>query len=383
MHDQGASDTSVSVTGLGIVNWRSEAGFAAPRRFLVVDDTVRADDALKKMRNGVGLVWQGDFQNARQLLQALGRRLDKNNKLTEKAANVTLNDRFHRYRMQQGQRARLLGMLLVKIEPDNTIALRRAPMVKDALEQVYPAAVAPYLISLRELQGIVGAYEWRRKGVSIPAFDLKIHPHYGVFSPSRAEYLDLLAAAPLPENCNCAFDIGVGTGVLSILLARKGVAQITATDSSARAIACANENIARLGLGACIKVEHRPFFPEGKAQLLVCNPPWLPGKVTSTLDAAIYDPESRMLTGFLEQARDHLAQGGQIWLIMSDLAELLALREPDALPKLFTANGLQVHAVHEGRPVHARPADKNDPLFEARSRETTRLWCLVPIGTEN
>jgi len=62
--------------------------------------------------------------------------------------------------------------------------------------------------------------------------------------------------------------------------------------------------------------------------LVVCNPPWLPGAVKTSLDAAIYDPESRMLTGFVTGVAKYLNPGGQAWLILSDLAELLNLREP-------------------------------------------------------
>ncbi len=367
----------------GSVLWHSEAGFAVPASLAFADDTLSADAALKQMRAGVGLIWRGDFQNARQLLQALTRRLDRKKKTAESVNVLPLVERFHRYRMQQAQRARLLGLLLIQIEPDNTVLLRRAPDARQALMQVFAHRDAPMLISLRELLGIIGAYEWRRKGVPIANCDFRIHPHYGVFSPSRAEYLTLIMQAPLPANCHRAFDIGAGTGVLSILLAKKGVAQIVATDLSPRAVECAQENVQRLGLTDCISVLQQPFFPEGRADLLVCNPPWLPGKVSSSLDAAVYDPDEQMLKGFLQQAVQHLQPGGKVWLIMSDLAELLGLRDAGAMEKRFRENGLAVEATYDTKPTHHRAADSSDPLHEARARETTRLWCLVPTGTEN
>lgn len=213
------------------------------------------------MRNGIGLLWRGDFQNGRQLLQALGRRLDRKTKAASGHDAEPISARFHRYRMQQAQRARLLGLLLIRLESDNTIALRRAPAWEQALLQVYGSAHPPMLVSLRELLGVVGAYEWRRKGVPIIDCDFRIHPHYGVFSPSRAEYLTLLLQAPLPENCRTAFDIGTGTGVLSILLAKRGVARVIATDSSPRAVACAQDNVDRLGLGDQVTVLEVEFSP--------------------------------------------------------------------------------------------------------------------------
>ncbi|HLU03838.1 MAG TPA: class I SAM-dependent methyltransferase, partial [Advenella sp.] len=322
--------------------WHSEAGFTAPATLEYADDTMRADQALKKMRNGIGLVWRGDFHNGRQLLQALGRRLDKKSKAAQARGAEPIAERFHRYRMQQAQRARLLGLLIIRLESDNTIALRRAPAWEQALLQVYGAAHPPMLVSLRELLGVVGAYEWRRKGVPIADCDFRIHPHYGVFSPSRAEYLALLMQAPLPEKCRSAFDIGTGTGVLSVLLAKRGILRIIATDSSPRAVACAQDNVDRLGLNKQVIVQEVAFFPEGRADLLVCNPPWLPGKVTSSLDAAVYDPNEQMLKGFLQQARHHLEPGGQIWLIMSDLAQLLGLRAEGELTQLFSDYGLRV-----------------------------------------
>ncbi len=56
--------------------WRSESGASAPRRVVTADDTLAADTAYRMACEGTGLLWQGDFQNARMLLQALMRRAD-------------------------------------------------------------------------------------------------------------------------------------------------------------------------------------------------------------------------------------------------------------------------------------------------------------------
>ncbi|AFK62643.1 hypothetical protein TKWG_12425 [Advenella kashmirensis WT001] len=68
---------------------------------------------------------------------------------------------------------------------------------------------------------------------------------------------------------------------------------------------------------------------------------------------------------------------------MSDLAQLLGLRAEHALAQLFSDNDLRVLTVYEAKPSHARAADRSDPLHEARAQETTSLWCLAPIDTEN
>ena len=85
----------------------------------------------------------------------------------------------------------------------------------------------------------------------MPAVGLRIHPHYGVFAPIRSEYVDLVAKAPLPAavaSPSIAFDIGTGTGVLAAVLARRGIERVVATDMDPRALACARENVERLGL---------------------------------------------------------------------------------------------------------------------------------------
>ena len=53
--------------------WRSERGAAPPQRVVLADDTTTADDAYHLACEGTALLWRGDFQNARQLLQALAR----------------------------------------------------------------------------------------------------------------------------------------------------------------------------------------------------------------------------------------------------------------------------------------------------------------------
>ena len=182
--------------------WRSESGWPAPKKVVVADDTMNADAAYRRALDGTALLWRGDFQNARQLLNAPVRRVDHKSERKGRAKSgrtdqATPTELFHRHRLQQLQRARTLAMLLIPFEAGHVIALRRAPDVLDACTEAYGPATEPYVASLRELLGVIGAHEWRRKGVHIPALDERIHPWYGVFSPVRGEYVELVAQAPL------------------------------------------------------------------------------------------------------------------------------------------------------------------------------------------
>ncbi len=363
--------------------WRSESEMPAPRRVIIADDRLTADAAYRLACEGTAMLWRGDFQNARQLLQALARRADRKPRKPDALPAPAPAETFHLYRLSQSQRARKLAMLLLPFSGDHAVPLRRAPDVRQACMEAYGPADGPYVASLRELLGLIGAHEWRKKGLEIPALGGRIHPHYGVFSPVRGEYVGLVADAPLPALISqpssraVAFDIGTGSGVLAAVLARRGIARVVATDHDPRALACARENFARLGLSGRAEAVQAELYPEGRAALVVCNPPWLPARPSSPLERAVYDPESRMLRGFIAGLAAHLEPGGEGWLVLSDLAEHLGLRTREELLAEFARAGLQVAGRAAARPSHPRAADPADPLHAARAAEITSLWRLT------
>ncbi len=371
-----------------LAQWHSENSISPHQRVVLVDDTLTADAAYRYACEGTAMLWKSDFQNARQLLQALATRIDKpsrkikRNKEKSKSEPRSILDNFNHHRLAQSQRARILGMLLIPLNADHSISLRRAPDVSQACLEAYGLANEPYVVSLRELLGVISAHEWRKRGVPILVNQdekILIHPHYGVFSPIRGEYIELICKAPLPNAVSAhsiAFDIGVGTGVLSIALAMRGIKHVTATDQDERALACATENIERLSLTSQITVVKENLFPVGQAALIVCNPPWLPARPSSSLEHAVYDPESQMLKGFLSNLKAHLLPQGEGWLILSDLAEHLELRTRQELLKWIEESGLIVAGRLDTKPVHKKIFDKTDSLHFARAVEVTTLWRL-------
>ena len=410
------------------IRWHSEAGLPAPKRVQRIDDTMSADVAYRLACEGTALLWQGDFQGARQMLAAMTRRLEAQQKektkkiaknaaknlvenlvenLAEKTGNQaeskTAESLFNLHRQRLGQRARVLNCLLISMRGDHSVALKRAPdavaAVKAAVTETVTTTVditenSDYVLTLRELLGMIGAYEWRKAGVAIAALDGRhIHAHYGVFAPLRAEYLHLVATAPLPKSVtsfigttgSLAYDIGTGTGVLAAILATRGMAKIIATDTAPRALVCATENITNLGLADKVTVLNAHLFPEAsatgqiglkKADLIVCNPPWIPARPSSPLESAVYDPDSQMLRGFLAGAGAHLSADGEAWLILSDLAEHLHLRSRAELLGWINDAGLKVLGRQDAKPNHPKVIDESDFLHAARKAETTSLWRL-------
>lgn len=382
--------------------WLSESSHAPPERIVLVDDKTTADEAYRLACEGTSLLWRGDFHNAKQLLQALTRRIERTNERSEqrkikkaakanesaKSPNATIEsvatpNLFHQQRQMQAQRSRILSRLLLELDANYVSHLRRAPDVSAACTaafgQLDNATDESCVLSFRDLQGALGAAQWRAKGVPIESLGLSVFPHYGVFAPTRHEYVQLLLDAPRPDVCDVAFDIGTGTGLLAIILAQRGAKQVIATDLNPRALACASENFTRLELSN-IQLQQADLYPTDAplANLIICNPPWLPAKPSSPLEYAVYDANSTMLRGFLQGAKPHLAEQGEVWLILSDLAEYLQLRTRDELLGWFADSDLKVKYRLDTKPKHGRSQDDTDPLYAARSAEITSLWCLVP-----
>jgi methylase of polypeptide subunit release factors len=355
--------------------WQSEAGNPPPKKIIIADDTTSAKDAYKLICEGTGFLYKGDFQNAKQMLQAITRKIDAKPILP--AENLT--QAFHQHRARQIQRANITNKILIELN-HGSCDLKRAPDTKDAVTGALitnakiDKVPAKLVLSLRELLGMIGAQEWRKKGVFIDALGANIHAAYGVYSPIRGEYLELINNANL-GNAKTAFDIGTGTGVIAAILVTRGIKAVMATDNSVRAL---NENIEKLNLKQYITLEQANLFPGGskKADLIVCNPPWLPAKANAPIEHAIYDPNSQMLKGFLNGVKAHLNDNGEAWLIMSDLAEHLGLRTNEELMKWIVDAGLSLIEKLDIVPKHAKSSDQSDPLYAARSKEITSLYRL-------
>lgn len=379
------------------VRWQSEKGLPPPKKVVIADDTLTADAAYRLASEGSAFLWRGDYQNSKQLLQALARRAERPVKRNRKktASQAKLNPDavnaiepkavFNQHRQAQAQRARILDAILIPVLANHIIPLRRAPEVTKACFEVFGNVTDDYVLSLRELLGIISAHEWRKKGVVIPWLKegaQRLFPHYGVFSPIRGEYVELVAMAPLPPALkvkSLAIDIGTGTGVLAAVLAQRGIEQIIGTDQDPRALDCATANIQQLGLGQEVTILNADLFPPEKAALIVCNPPWLPARPSSPIERAIYDLDSMMLKGFLSQLKEHLLPEGEGWLILSDLAEHLQLRSRDELLSWIAAAGLRVIEKRDARPNHPKVSDTSDPLHQARKAEVTSLWRLAAV----
>lgn len=350
--------------------YRSESDEPAPTQCTQVDDRLTAVVALQRVGKGEHLEYVGDFQNAKQLLGAMSRRL------TSRGRPKTALEAFRAERRARQREHEALSKILVRLDPSYRLALAKAPDVAQACRWVWGEPKGrETLVALKTLLGILGAAQWRREGLPVPGLEGELRPHYGVFLPTRTEYLALLQEAPSPKGKRL-FDVGCGTGVLSFLLLQRGAASAIATDLDPRSVACAQDNARRLGLEERFEAREADLFPPGKADLIVCNPPWIPEPPKNRVDRAVFDEGSAFLKRFLTELPAHLNAGGEGLLILSDLAVLLGLRPVGWLEEQFEAAGLVVKWKKSKAPTHGKAKDREDPLHAARSREVTTLYGL-------
>jgi len=135
-----------------------------------------------------------------------------------------------------------------------------------------------------------------------------------------------LASEKSPRNL--FYDIGTGSGVLAIVLAREfPEARIVATDISSHALTVAKRNASRHGVADRITFIETSFLDglDEPAQLIVSNPPYVPALSKPALSPEVrdYEPSVAVYGGddgleglrrVLEESTVRLVAGG--WLIV-------------------------------------------------------------------
>jgi len=328
---------------------------------------------------------------------------DDNNPIID----IDIGKQWIQQRKQQQIQSNLLHKLLLRVSftedndggtgcrrPNQILGLKRIPSNVDdifayafqndsdreitiaATEDEEDTAVSKhFVLPLIEFVAMIGGYEWHRKGVYIHALQDTIIPHFGVFPPTRQDYIQLildnvhffdrtkkqnneeqqLQQQQLESQCPISMmEIGIGTGVLSLLLLQhKMVHRVIGTDINPYAVACAKENFQRFGYDANDVVLANLFPPEsimkrnGKVDMTLFNPPWIPGDTSSWLDKAVYDPDQHLLRQFLLQVQHYVKEDdGEVYLILSNLGMLLGLFHERDLYAMFDEGNLELVDVH-------------------------------------
>ena len=146
-------------------------------------------------------------------------------------------------------------------------------------------------------------------------------------------------------------DIGTGSGCIAVATAlRQKAIHAVATDKSEAALAVAEENVRKHGLGERIKLVPADFLeistehlPQGGFDVLVSNPPYIPADHPDTLaeNVRAYEP-SLALFGGADGLESYRKIAGSAKGVMKPSAVLLlevGHDQSDAVEQIFTGTG--------------------------------------------
>lgn len=385
-----------------------------PPETAVVDDQTRASELHQIYGKGLWLQYEGSYPGLLQAYKTISSRVGIKGFRQSKLRggrdvaiapnNEDILELWQEARDEKEDRSDRLNRLHIEVDRMGacvsvkdfpaTLSLKRLMQHPDI-----PTDVGGALIPYHTVRAMRAADEWEKKGVTVQALDgAQLHPRFGVFPPTRQDYIGLLAqhlpsvitSLPAPV---IAEDLGSGSGVLSFLLAKHGAAAVRGYDILQAAVDSATADAELLKLSSKVSfhlvdlVEDLPaaLASTPAPNLMVCNPPWLPDDATSALDAAIYDPECLMLRSSLLYARRRLRPDGKLLLLYSDLGMHLGLFDEKFIATSIAQVGFTIAEKHR-LPANAELADgvpeedkdQSDDLFsKIRKRERVALYVLT------
>ncbi|MDZ4204916.1 MAG: methyltransferase [Bacteroidales bacterium] len=282
----------------------------------------------------------------------------------------------------QGQRDsravyRELSHRLLLLVSDNKLTVRKAPKI-GWLKTLYPES-GDFLLPFPQVQGLNSSWQWYERGISIPGLNIKIHPWFGTYFPTRFEHLKLFDnwLKQYAGEKKSAIDIGIGCGVLTFQMLKHGFEKVYGTDSNPNAIIGMNEMLKDNELRSKISTMHGDLFAKCnlKTELIVFNPPWLPAsRNIEGIDEAIYY-EDNLIKRFFVEAIEHLNTEGRLVILFSNLAQIANPGEPHPIKTELLEGGRFQKELFMQYTV--RPASKNTRRNQHwRASEKVELWVL-------
>jgi release factor glutamine methyltransferase len=158
---------------------------------------------------------------------------------------------------------------------------------------------------------------------SIQGTELRLSLTDGVFHPSP--FSMLLARGLDCGKAVTALDLGTGSGIQAILLAKLGVETVFAVDSSEVQVAAATANAAANGVADAVVTLQSDLFKaidSQKFDLIVANPPTLPDVPTTPAGCRSGRNGRYFLDHLLFNSKKHLHPGGELQFVQSSLADV-------------------------------------------------------------
>ncbi|MFK5878830.1 MAG: methyltransferase [Flavobacteriaceae bacterium] len=289
------------------------------------------------------------------------------------------NKSFQEQREYKSEYSKLSNRILIEIV-DHKLAVKKSPSI-GWLEKFYPEN-NHFFLTFPQIQGLNSAWQWYKKGISIPVLRNKLHPYYGVYFPTRFEHLVLfdnwLKRYKGPKKT--AIDVGIGCGVLSLQMIQHSFQKVYATDINPNAIVGLTEFMGTTKLSRKIELDLGHLFGkwDKPTELIVFNPPWLPGaNDLGGIDEAVYYNKT-LFPDFFAAAKKRLLPEGKLVLLFSNLAQITnATKEHPIETELAEGNRFKLERCFKKSVSAASSKTKRERHW--RSSEEVELWVLTNI----
>ena len=324
-----------------------------------VDASVPTAQAVAWLLEGRSLIVSDRFGTGLDILDALRAQLDEPAEDAGYVAKRAFRDAF------QPASKRLLVPVVGR-----KVALPGAPRA-GFLAELYPDH-ADFALPVEDAKVLSSAWEWYDKGVYFPVLGYRVHPFYGTYIPARMEHLELFGTwlAKYQGARDRAIDVGTGSGILTLQLAKAGFRQVVATDVNPNAIESVARQLRRLPNALPIQLENADLLgaAQGPFDLVVSNPPWMKGEVGRTLDLAMYFQDG-FFERFFDQALERLAPDGRVVLVFSNI---IRLSQPD-VPHPIQSE------LDRGRFRLVEMIRRRVKPLRRRTREKVEVWELAVV----
>jgi len=148
------------------------------------------------------------------------------------------------------------------------------------------------------------------------------HPRWFITSEFFASFI-----SRLDLSGKRVADVGTGSGILALAAVRAGAAHVMAIDVNPNAALAAAENARSNGHGECFVAVCSNLLsalaPVALFDVIISSPPSFPGEPRDIADRAWHaGPGYRDVVPLFDQARERLAPGGRVYLLVSSDSDL-------------------------------------------------------------
>ncbi len=150
-------------------------------------------------------------------------------------------------------------------------------------------------------------------------YGLRILLDDDVYEPAEDTFL--LAETLEVRPGEIALDVGTGTGLIALLMARKAK-YVLGVDVNPKAVELARRN-ARLNGISNVEFRLSDLFENvsGRFDVITFNAPYLPGEPEKAIDLALVGGKTgrEVIDRFIAEVPDHLNENGRVYLVQSSI----------------------------------------------------------------